>query len=555
LSQPIGIQNRVMEWMLTSVLTYDDPFNEIELDVVFTDPTGRELRVPAFWSGNQTWRIRYASHVIGMHQFCTICSDESNDALHGQKGELEVRPYQGDNVLFKHGPICVNSEQVRLEHADGTPFFWLADTWWMAFCQRLHWPGDFQSLLNNRVEKGFSVIQIVAGLFPDMAAFDERGANEAGFPWEKDFARINPAYFDMADMRVDRLVESGMSVCVVGAWGYYLKWMTVEQMRKHWRNIVARWGAYPVTWCLAGETLLPYYMSPADEKPKEEAHQKKAWTELTSYVCSINGFDRPVTIHPTAQLSGSDQIEDRTLLDFDMLQTGHSAMLSVARCRDGLRSACSKQPRIPVLNGEICYEGIGFSMMHDMQRLYFWICMLNGACGHSYGANGIWQMNGIGQPYGPSPHGMTWGNRPWIEAMELEGSTHLGIGKRLLERYEYWRFEPNPQWIDPHWDDDNIFLPFAAGIAGIVRVIYWNIGVPSPVMKQIEPGVQYYAYLYNPVDGSEVDMGEVEPDSKGDWHVPYEWPPFWQDWIIVLDTQGGRTGQVTVDSTANVPTT
>ena len=399
------------------------------------------------------------------------------------------------------------------------------------------------------------MIQLVAGLFPDMAAFDERGVNEAGFPWEKYFARINPAYFDMADMRIDRLIESGMAVCVVGCWGYYLKWMTVEQMRKHWRNIVARWGAYPVTWCLAGETLLAYYMTPGDEKPKEEAHQKKAWTELTAYVRSINGFDRPVTTHPTAHLAGSDQIEDRSLLDFDMLQTGHSAMLSVPRCRDGVWAACAKQPRIPVLNGEIAYEGMGHSMMHDMQRLYFWICMLNGACGHSYGANGIWQMNAIGQPYGPSPHGMTWGNTPWIEAMQLEGSTHLGIGKRLLERYEYWRFEPNPQWIDPHWDDDNIFLPFAAGVPGQVRVIYWPIGVPSPVMKQIEPNVPYHAYLHNPVDASEVDMGAVEPNADGDWHVPYEWPPFWQDWIIVLDTQGRRAAQVAADATANVPTT
>src|SRR5438128_4943039 len=36
-------------------------------------------------------------------------------------------------------------------------------------------------------------------------------------------------------------------------------------------------------------------------------------------------------------------------------------------------------------------------------RFMFWACVLSGAAGHSYGANGIWQVNRPGQPYGPSP--------------------------------------------------------------------------------------------------------------------------------------------------------
>ena len=40
-----------------------------------------------------------------------------------------------------------------------------------------------------------------------MPPFDPRGANEAGFPWETDYTRINPAYFDAADLRIQYLVE------------------------------------------------------------------------------------------------------------------------------------------------------------------------------------------------------------------------------------------------------------------------------------------------------------------------------------------------------------
>jgi len=81
----------------------------------------------------------------------------------------------------------------------------------MGLCKRLSWPTDFQTLLMDRVDKGFTVVQIVAGLYPDMDQFDERGANEAGFPWEKDYKCINPDYFARADLRIARLVKSRIS--------------------------------------------------------------------------------------------------------------------------------------------------------------------------------------------------------------------------------------------------------------------------------------------------------------------------------------------------------
>ncbi|MFQ6095962.1 MAG: DUF4038 domain-containing protein, partial [Candidatus Bathyarchaeia archaeon] len=199
-------QNCMAEWLLPSKKEYSDPFNQVELSAVFTDPEDEEKVVPAFWAGGNFWGIRYASHKVGRHHFRTVCSDKSNLDLHGQEGVLEVIPYKGDNPLFKHGPLRVSQDLRYLEHVDGTPFFWLGDTWWMGLTKRLPWPEGFKTLAADRVEKGFTVVQIVAGLYPDMPPFDPRGANEAGFPWEENYARINPAYFDMADRRFDWLV-------------------------------------------------------------------------------------------------------------------------------------------------------------------------------------------------------------------------------------------------------------------------------------------------------------------------------------------------------------
>ena len=53
--------------------------------------------------------------------------------------------------------------------------------------------------------------------------------------------------------KVRELVRRGLVPCIVGCWGYYATVFGVRKMKRHWRNIVALWGAYPVIWCLAGE--------------------------------------------------------------------------------------------------------------------------------------------------------------------------------------------------------------------------------------------------------------------------------------------------------------
>jgi hypothetical protein len=177
--QRSAIQNCPTEWSYQSGKRYADPFGEVELDVVFTLPTGERHRVPAFWAGESTWRVRYAPPGAGHYTFRTVCSDTSNRDLHGQSGALTASRYSGSNDLYKHGALRVSGDRRHFAHADGTPFFWLGDTWWMGLCRRLSWPDDFRALTADRVRKCFTVVQIVAGLYPDMPAFDARGENEA----------------------------------------------------------------------------------------------------------------------------------------------------------------------------------------------------------------------------------------------------------------------------------------------------------------------------------------------------------------------------------------
>jgi len=438
--------NVTLEISLQAQRPHQDCFNDLTVDVVFTDPAGRHLRVPAFWAGRNIWKVRYASSVIGQHRFVSESSDVSDKGVHGIKGRVEIRPYTGDNPLYRHGPVRISSDHRHLDHADSTPFFWLGDTWWMGLCHRLHWPDEFAQLTADRKSKGFTVVQIVAGLYPDMPAFDPRGANEAGFPWETNYASIRPEYFDEADQRLKYLIDAGISPCIVGAWGYFLPWMGLAKAEQHWRYLIARYGAWPVIWCVAGESNLPWYL--AKGFPYDDREQVKGWTEVARYVRRTDPFRRVMTIHPTGlnRLSARNAINDVSLLDVDMLQTPHGELEAVAPTVRNVRASYADQPVMPVIDGEASYEANYDKTAPDWPRAMFWICMLNGAAGHTYGANGIWQCNRREQPHGVSPIGGMYGKISWDEAMHLAGSYQVGLGKKLLEQYPWRSFTPHPEW-------------------------------------------------------------------------------------------------------------
>jgi hypothetical protein len=187
---------------------------------------------------------------------------------------------------------------------------------------------------------------------------------------------------------------------------------------------------------------------------------------------------------------------------------------------------------MPVLVGEVCYEGIQEASRQEVQRYMFWACMLSGAAGHTYGANGIWQVNTPEQPYGLSPHGHSWGGPAWQVAAELPGSGQLGLAKSLLMRYTWTRLEPAPDLVEPHWTHEDYWQPFAAQIPGEAVIVFAPNGRKPLHFKQV-PAFVSRAYLFNPSDGTEVPLGEIAKDESGGWKPP-EFPVF-RDWVMVLD--------------------
>lgn len=526
-------QNNVVQWSYESAKSYQDPFWDVDVDLIVRKPDGSRQVVPGYWDGENTWTFRYSAPNPGKYSFTTRCTDSNNKNLHGQEGTIEVTDYEGNNLLYQKGTIKISEDQTHFEHLDGTPFFWLADSWWFGMSDRLRWPGEFQLMTEDRKQKGFTVIQFAIGFPCDIKPMDPRGQNAAGDPWTANFETINPAYFDLADLRIQWLIKNEMLPNMMPNWGYYMEFMGVEKLKKHWRYVIARYGAYPVVWNLTGEVSLPYYLVEwTDEKI---AWQKTQYTEIAKYFQEIEPYDRLLTVHPGPFATDFEHVNDMSLIDFVFLQPGHSGFETLPRAVSQMRFASNKFPNRPVLVGEACFEGMhGGGSGEKVQRFLFWSTVMMGAPGFSYGADAIWQFNREGDPFGESPTGNTWGNMPWEEAYQWPGAKMVGIGHKILENVKWWEFEPHPEWINKHATNENHLGAYVSGIPGEAIGVYFY---KQPRKDQYElsslvAGTVYRAVYYDPRTGDAYDQGTFTLENGEKYKVPPA--PIHQDWVLMI---------------------
>ena len=506
-------QTKVFETSFESSKEYKNPFMDVEVDVIFSNGK-KEWKVPAFWDGRRIWKVRFAAPEKGDYSYHAVATDKSNKGLNTGKKSLSVTEYTGDNPLYKRGKLRVAKDQRHIEFSDGTPFLWLGDTWWKGLCKRISWEG-FQQLSSDRKAKGFNVVHIVCGPYPDEPGMMQPSwENEGGMPYlDLAFSEVNPEYFRYADRRIEDLVDKGLTPAIVGGWGRAVNSVSavgIDGFKRHLRNLVARYGAYPVVWIIGGETI----------------KSQGPWYAAAQYLRSIEPYGRLLANHCTRL---RDALEDHAVFDFDMHATGHNSWASVNHILNLTRKSFKNDPLKPFVSGESCYELHMQQNPAYLQRNQFWALMLAGAAGHTYGAAGIWHMAT------PEEHGNWggWGGQPydlttWDEGMNFPGSGQLGRGKALLEELPWQQFKEHPEWVGKD--------VFAAGIPGKIRVIYQPIrGVykwDGIEVKNFELGT-WSAFYFDPVSGRRYDLGVH--DLSGTWKSPNVPSP--QDWVLVMQAQ------------------
>jgi hypothetical protein len=492
-------RNGRFETAFTSATDYTNAVLDVRVAVEFRVPGGPPQTVDAFWDGGRTWRARFSPEKTGEWSFTTTCSDPANPGLHGQKGAFTCVPYRGNNPLYRHGSLRVAADRHHLEHADGTPFFWLADTAWAG--PLLSDADDWSEFLRDRVKKGFNAVQFM-GTHNIAAA-----ANAQGRPAFKGRERIvlDPVFFQRLDSRVDALNAAGLLAVPTFAWAAQWDtnalslnpgaWLPDDQLVALGRYFTARYGAHQVVWMFAGDD---WYLEP---------EMAGKWRQRGRAIFGEHPT-RLVTVHNRSRWLGKREFSGEPWLGFVSYQSGHRTDAPTFNwlLRGEMATQWNEPPLRPILNNEPIYEGHHDleskrpATARDVRQAVWWSLLVAPTAGTSYGAHGVWSWEETTSV--PLNHPRAGPARPWREAMHFPGSAQMGHVRKFFAGLDWWKLRPAPTLLTRQPGDARIqdFVGAALTTDRRTAVFYF----PAQVTAELNPGTlgtNPRARWFDPVSG------------------------------------------------------
>jgi hypothetical protein len=428
------------ETEFTSPKNYDNDLLDVRVDVAFTAPSGKEHPTEAFWDGERIWRVRFSPDEIGRWTYRTIASDAANAGLHGRSGSFNVTAYTGSNPLYRHGALKTSKDGYTLEHADGTPFFWLADTCWAG--PLLSDEASWKKYLVDRTGKRFTTIQFM-GTQNIAAAADAQGRQAFG---GREKIVIDPYFFRRLDKRIDAINEAGLIASPTFLWAAEWHpsakvldpgaWLPDDQAIAFGRYFTARYGAHQVVWMFAGDH-------------DYRGDKAERWRKLGRAVFGDSPH-RLVTMHPAPRAVLQNEFASEKWLGFLGYQSSHSSRDETVKwiVQGEPATDWRKAPARPVINIEPIYEAHNnfgrdrVASALDVRQAVWWSLLVSPTAGVSYGGHGVWSWEI--QPAIPMNHYQTRVARPWHEAINLPGSSHMRVARDILDRVAWSQLRPAP---------------------------------------------------------------------------------------------------------------
>jgi len=293
----------VVEVEFVSQQSYANAYMDVDvwIELKKSDSTNEAYRIPIFWdgennNGDDVFRARLVGTSTGTWNWKIIDStvDNSDAAFIGQSGSFTTRSANVSTNPNNRGFIKVAQNNRTLEYADGTPFFYTADTSWSALTAVFGFEQanniteiSFKNYINARKDQGFNGLNVIAS-FPDDIYLEEPGRNrdlqrrnpprdgglwssdtwgkkvgangeapfnlkKAGQPVldnirEADYKSINPAYWQSVDERMQFLSDQGF-VTLFESIRRHERWPFRAQAEKdafynYIRYLWARYGCY-----------------------------------------------------------------------------------------------------------------------------------------------------------------------------------------------------------------------------------------------------------------------------------------------------------------------
>ncbi|AEB07715.1 hypothetical protein Corgl_1616 [Coriobacterium glomerans PW2] len=513
---------------------YANPFLDVVITAAFTGPAGEQIIREAYWDGGCIYRVSFAPTAPGTWGYALVAPPRCG--LNGVTGTVEAVPYRGDLAIYRHGFLKVAEGGRHLAYDDGTPFFWLGDTHWeFAFGERWdesnhpEMDSQFKGMVDRRVNQGFTVYQtnLRSDLGPGAHLF-----------WRKDGPDVpNVEFYQQElDRRMLYLADAGLINALGQAWFFSVQGDGGVEHQKHLaRYLVARYGALPIVWTLAGE--IAGYDADADLR----AARIDGWREVALEIERRCGYATLQTAHYTNERPFADYYQDEDWFDFTLNQAGHGDYL--IRATD-YADFFADHPRKPFVEGEALYELCSTleemgcrKCTDDMLRRVAYMTIQMGGCGYTYGAQGIWD-NVWEKPAEPDPM-MAIFNRfgvTWAEAVDAPGAAQMGYMRRFYEENRFWELVPYHMGAP----EGNLFAkkrPLATVSSDLARIIayYGDTARKGLVIDGVAEGSIYRMRWFDPRTGVYRD-GECAPATSGSVELPVK--PDLGDWLAVLEREG-----------------
>jgi len=361
--------------------TLPNPFLDAQIEADFSFGN-RVIRVPGFYDGANTWRVRFMPDTEGVWTYRTVSASAVLDGLTGTFTCTAAR-------AGRHGPVRV-AHRYHFAHADGTPYFPFGTTCyaWTHQPQTLQ-----QQTLDTLRQARFNKVRMC--VFPKHYIYNENEplypAFESGSDGSQDFDRPNVAMYQHFERQIEALRELGIQADVIlfhpyDRWGYVA--LGEKRDCDFLRYIVARLAAYDnVWWSLANE-----YDFMLDVKPVEQ------WDRYFHLIEALDPYRHLKSIHNGHPEMSFDHrkpwVDHVCIQHWDVKRTAE------------WRAAWGK----PIVNDEPEYEGNisrAWGNIHGRELVHrYWLTVLRGGyAGHgetyAHPDDELWWAKG-GKLYGES---------------------------------------------------------------------------------------------------------------------------------------------------------
>ena len=501
------------EQAFKSLLIYTNAVQDASLKVRFTSPLGETSEVDGFWDGGKIWRVRFSPDQPGQWKFKTTCSDAANDGLHNQTGEFICSSPIGLTRFHKHGPVRVAHDHRHLEHADGTPFFWLADTVWTG--ARAAALKDWHAYAGTRAAQRFTVAQWAVAPGEDV----KQQCAYSGYP---ERIAVNPDFFKRLDARLEVLSQAGILSAIaplveLRSQTNVAPALTDDQAVLLVRYVVARWGAEPVAWLLAFDG-------------ENTGKNVGRWKQIGQAAFGGRAH-APVVLYPGETQWVFDEFRDQPWVDV----LGYQTVTDVTE--DSIKWTVAgpfagewqKEPNRPLIVFAPCENGVATQSRKrftsdDVRHAVYWGLLQGVPAGVSYAGQGVadWDMS-----IEPQADRTKGANLPtWRKSMYMPAAKQMSYLAKLMSSVDFWRLRPQPKALasQPGNESPRKFIAAAGTDPNTLALVYvpedrtlkavLNALPQSPSVSWLSPRTGENNPAVAVVGGSSCQFPTPEP---GDW--------------------------------------